>query len=60
MKLIAKISVNKNQNQNQLKKNLETQTECETDNKSVNEFVRITLVHQRECLKRKVAKINYS
>ena len=60
MKLIVKISINKNQNQNQLKKNLETQTECETDNKSVIEFVRITPLNQRECLKRKVAKINYS
>ena len=66
MQLIVKISINKNQiqnqnqNQNQLKKTVETQTECETDNKSFIEFVRITSLHQRECLKRKVAKINYS
>ena len=60
MKLIVKISINKNQNQNQMKNTVETQTECETDDKSDFEFVRITPLHPRECLKRKVAKINYS
>ena len=60
MKLIVKISINKNQNQNQMKNTVETQTECETDEKSDIEFVRITPLHPRECLKRKVAKINYS
>ena len=60
MKLIVKISINKNQNQSQMKKTVETQTKCETDNKSDTEFVRITPLHPRDCLKRKVAKINYS
>ena len=53
-----KISIN--QNQNQIKETVETQTECETDNESDIEFVRITALHGRECLKRKVAKIDYS
>ena len=60
MKLIVKISINKNQNQNEMKKTVETETKCETDNKSDNEFVRITPLHPRGCLKRKVAQINYS
>ena len=59
MKLIVKISINKNQNQNQMKKTVETQTECETNDKSGIEFVRITCLYPRECLKRKVVKINY-
>ena len=57
MKLIVKISIN--HNQNQMKKTVETQTECETDNESDIEFVRITNLHPRECLKRKRAKIDY-
>ena len=60
MKFIVKISINKNQNQNEMKKTVETETKCETDNKSGTEFVRITPLHRRDCLKRKVAKINYS
>ena len=60
MKLIVKISINKNQNQNQMKKTVETQTKYETDNKSDTEFVIITPSHPRDCLKRKVLKINYS
>ena len=43
-----------------MKKTVETQTECETDNESDIEFVRITSFYPKECLKRKVAKINYS
>ena len=43
-----------------MKKTVETETKCETDNKSDTEFVRITPLHPRDCLKRKVAKINYS
>ena len=58
IKLIVNISIN--QNQNQIKETVETQTECETDNESDIEFVRITALHRRECLKRKVAKIDYS
>ena len=62
MKLIVKININKNQNQyqNQMKKTVVTQRECETDDESDIEFVRITPLHPREGLKRKVAKINYS
>ena len=62
MKLIVKISINKNQNQNQnqMKKTVVTQRERETDDESDIEFVRITPLHPREGLKRKVAKINYS
>ena len=59
MKLIAKISINKNQNQNQIKKTVKTQTECETDDESDIEFIRITPFHLREHSKRKVTKINY-
>ena len=55
-----KISINKNQNQNQMKKTVETQTECETNKESDIAFVRITALHPRERLKRKVAKTNYS
>ena len=58
MKLIVKISINKNQNQ--IKKTVETQAECKTDDESDIEFVRITSLHPRERLKRKVVKINYS
>ena len=57
MKLIVKISINKNQNQ--IKKTVKTQTECETDDESDIEFIRITPLHLREHLKRKVTKINY-
>ena len=53
-----KVSINKSQNQ--MKKSVETQTKCETDDKNITEFVRITPLHPREHLKRKVAKINYS
>ena len=60
MKLIVKISINKYQNQNQMKETVETQTKYETDNKSDTEFVIITPSHPRDCLKRKVLKINYS
>ena len=60
MKLIVKISINKNQHQSQMKKTVETQTECETDDKIDIEFVRISPLHPRERLKRKVEKINYS
>ena len=60
MKLIVKISINKNENQNQMKRPVETETECESDNKSDIEFARITRLHPREHLKRKVVKINYS
>ena len=58
MRLIVKIAMSKNQNQ--MKKTVETQTQCETYGESDIEFVRITPLHPRECLKRKVAKINYS
>ena len=47
MKLIVKISINKNQNQ--MKKTVETQRKCEIDNENDIEFVRITPLHPREC-----------
>ena len=43
-----------------MKKTVETQIECATDDEKDIEFVRITSLHPREHLKRKVAKINYS
>ena len=60
MRFIVKIAMSKNQNQNQMKKTVETQTECETDDESNIEFVRITFLHPRECLKRKSSENNYS
>ena len=42
-----------------MKKIVETQRECETDDESDIKFVRITPLHTRERLKRKVEKINY-
>ena len=43
-----------------MKKTVETQAECEIDGKCDIEFARITSLHPRERLKRKVAKISYS
>ena len=43
-----------------MKKTVETQIECATDDEKDIEFVRITSLHPRGHLKRKVAKINYS
>ena len=60
MKLIVKISINKNQNQNQNQMKKTVVTQRERDDESDIEFVRITPLHPREGLKRKVAKINYS
>ena len=40
-----------------MKKTVETQTEFKNDNESAIEFVRITLLHPRESLKRKVARL---
>ena len=54
MRLIVKIAMSKNQNQ--MKKTVETQTQCETYGKSDIEFVRITPLHPRECLKIKSSK----
>ena len=54
MRLIVKIAMSKNQNQ--MKTTVETQTQCETNDKSDIEFVRITPLHPRECLKIKSSK----